>query len=49
MLRQPNCVVQPTKFFNTGGYNKGYIVEGTGRDTYIAVDNGGFTIPHSVE
>lgn len=46
MLRQPNHIIAPTKTFNTGGYKKGYQVEGTGRDTYIACDNGGFTVQH---
>lgn len=47
MLRQPNCVPDKTRFYDTGGYKKGYNVEGHGRDTYVQVDNGGFTIAHS--
>jgi hypothetical protein len=46
MLRQPNYVIQPSKTINTGGYKKGYCVEGNGRDTYIASNNGGFTVAH---
>ena len=48
MLKQPNCLIQSSKTYNTGGYKKGYQVEGTGLDTYIGVDNGGFTTPHQV-
>lgn len=33
-----------SKTYNSGGYKKGYNVEGTGRDTYIACNNGGFTV-----
>lgn len=33
-----------SKTYNSGGYKKSYHVEGTGRDTYIACNNGGFTI-----
>ena len=41
-------LIAPSKTYSTGGYKKGFICEGSGRDTYIAVNNGGFTIGHSV-
>lgn len=47
MLRQPNCPKEPSRFGNIGGYNKSYNVVGNGRDTYVAVNNGGFTINHT--
>ena len=37
-----------TKACNTGGYKKSYVMEGHGRDTYIASNNGGFTMMHQV-
>lgn len=35
-----------TKTYYTGGYKKQYVQEGHGRDTYVAADNGGFTVMH---
>jgi hypothetical protein len=48
MLRQPNCVPERTRFYSSGGYKQGYQMLGNGRDTYIANNNGGFTISHKV-
>lgn len=44
MFSQPSA----SKTYNSGGYKKGYHMEGTGRDTYIANNNGGFTIAHQI-
>lgn len=48
MLKSPNYTAQPVNRIYTGGYRKGYQHEGTGRDTYIATNNGGFTVSHKV-
>ena len=48
MLRQPNCTTPSTKTYDWGGYRKQYQTDGTGRDTYIANNNGGFTSAHAV-
>ncbi len=46
MLKLQAPHMSPTKTYNTGGYKKSYVMEGHGRDTYIASNNGGFTMMH---
>lgn len=45
MLRQPNLTITTNKTYDWGGYKKQYQVDGSGRDMFIAYNNGGFTSP----